>query len=292
MSVIKCIQLNNSVAMPLLGLGTFKIRGQETVHRILDSALAAGYRSFDTASVYRNEEDIGRSLQTLLPKYGLCRQDIFITSKLAPKDQGRGACREACLLSLARLQCSYLDLFLIHWPGTQKMQPGDSRHKPNRLGSWADMEQLYEEGKLRAVGVSNFLQHHLEELTGVCRVTPAVLQIEFHPHLVQKDLLSWCQQSGVHFQAYSSLGTTSEDNKLLYDSTVQMIASQYNKTPAQILLRWAVQQGVGVLPKSTNKKHIEENAQVFDFELKEHDMQTLSGLSSNVHYCWDPSLIT
>ncbi|XP_076461257.1 9,11-endoperoxide prostaglandin H2 reductase-like isoform X2 [Babylonia areolata] len=255
MSVIKCIQLNNSVAMPLLGLGTFKIRGQETVHRILDSALAAGYRSFDTASVYRNEEDIGRSLQTLLPKYGLCRQDIFITSKLAPKDQGRGACREACLLSLARLQCSYLDLFLIHWPGTQKMQPGDSRHKPNRLGSWADMEQLYEEGKLRAVGVSNFLQHHLEELTGVCRVTPAVLQ-------------------------------------LLYDSTVQMIASQYNKTPAQILLRWAVQQGVGVLPKSTNKKHIEENAQVFDFELKEHDMQTLSGLSSNVHYCWDPSLIT
>ncbi|KAL8600593.1 hypothetical protein ACOMHN_062464 [Nucella lapillus] len=256
--------------MRQLFMGTFKIREQDTVHCVLDTALAAGYRSFDTACVYRNEEDIGNSLQSLLPKHGLCRQDIFITSKLAPKDQGEEACRKACLQSLAKLQCDYLDLFLIHWPGTQKLQPADSRHKANRLGSWAAKEQLYKQGKLKAIGVSNFLQHHLEELMAVCTVKPAVLQNEFHPHLVQKDLLAWCQQQGVHFQAYSSLGTTTDSNKLLNDST----------------------QGVGVLPKSTNEEHIRENAQVFDFELSDDAMQALSGLSSNVHYCCDPAQVT
>ncbi|KAK7109930.1 hypothetical protein V1264_013886 [Littorina saxatilis] len=277
--------------MPLFGLGTFKIRGQDTVHQVLDAALAAGYRSFDTASVYRNEEDIGKSMQTLLPKYGLCRQEIFITSKLAPKDQGQGACREACLQSLSRLQCSYLDLFLIHWPGTHKLRPEDPHHKENRLGSWADMEQLHEEGKVKSIGVSNFLQHHLEELMKACSVKPAVLQIEFHPHLVQRDLLQWCQQHDVHFQAYSSLGTSNQDNKLLTDATVQDVANRVNRTPAQVLLRWAVQQGVGILPKSTNPNHIKENSDIFDFELGDQIMQELTTLSRDTHYCWDPSAV-
>ena len=163
--------------MPVIGLGTFKIRGKDVVHSALDAALGAGYRSIDTASVYRNEREIGESLKELLPKYALKREDIFITSKLGPKDHGRGKCRKGCLKSIGDLDCDYLDLFLIHWPGVQGKKPEDNSNKQLRLESWKDMEELFNEGKIRAIGVSNFEQRHIEDLLRYCSVKPTVLQI-------------------------------------------------------------------------------------------------------------------
>ncbi|PVD29665.1 hypothetical protein C0Q70_08920 [Pomacea canaliculata] len=274
----------------ILTVGTFKIRGQDIVHEVLKTAIEAGYRSFDTASVYKNEVDIGRSLQILLPEHGLTREDIFLTSKLAPGDQGSGSCRKACLQSIAHLQCSYLDLFLIHWPGTRKLRPEDSRNKQNRLNSYRDMEQLLREGTVKAIGVSNFTRNHLEELLAETSVVPAVLQNEFHPHLHQKELLEWCKLKGIHFQAYSSLGT-SDSHKLLSDPVVLEVAAGTSQTPAQVLLRWAVQQDVGVLPKSTSPKHLRENCDIFSFKLSSDDMLRLSSIHSGTHYCWNPELV-
>lgn len=285
------VTLTSGGVMPLIGLGTFKIKGRELVYKVLDVALAAGYRSIDTASVYRNEEDIGESLKELLPKHGLKRQDIFITSKLGPKDQGCGRCRESCLQSLNKLHCDYLDLYLIHWPGTQGMQPGDTRHRDLRLQSWNDMVTLQKEGKLKAIGVSNFLQHHIEDLIKTAEHTPDVLQIEYHPHLIQKGLVDYCRSKGIHFQAYSSLGTTTDNNTLLTDPFVCKIAEQRGVTPARILLRWAVQQGVGVIPKSTNPDHIRNNIDIFSFTLSDQEMVSLDQLDTQSHLCWNPSQV-
>lgn len=285
------VTLTSGGVMPLIGFGTFKIKGRELVYKVLDVALAAGYRSIDTASVYRNEEDIGESLKELLPKHGLKRQDIFITSKLGPKDQGCGRCRASCLQSLNKLHCDYLDLYLIHWPGTQGMQPGDTRHRDLRLQSWNDMVTLQKEGKLKAIGVSNFLQHHIEDLIKTAEHTPDVLQIEYHPHLIQKGLVDYCRSKGIHFQAYSSLGTTTDNNTLLTDPVVCKIAKQRGVTPARILLRWAVQQGVGVIPKSTNPDHIRNNIDIFSFTLSDQEMVSLDQLDTQSHLCWNPSQV-
>ncbi|NP_001135489.1 uncharacterized protein LOC100216027 [Xenopus tropicalis] len=154
------VTLNNGVSMPLLGLGTFRLRGQENLIRAVDAALACGYRSFDTASVYRNEGDLGCALQQLLPKYGLTRSDIFITSKLSPADLGEGT-REACLRSISELGCEYLDLYLIHWPGKQGWRSDDARNVDARAVSWRAMEDLYEAGLIKAIGVSNYTDKHL-----------------------------------------------------------------------------------------------------------------------------------
>ncbi|XP_052246879.1 uncharacterized oxidoreductase YtbE-like isoform X2 [Dreissena polymorpha] len=242
----------------------------------------------DTAAVYKNESDIGDCLIELLPKYGLTRNDIFLTSKLAPKDQGANRCREACLTSLTNLKTEYLDLYLIHWPGTQGRKPGDQDNPRLRRDSWRDMETLYKEGKLKAIGVSNFEQRHLIDLLESCEIQPHVLQTEHHPHLVQSSLVEFCRHHQIHFQAYASLGTTTDNNKLLTDPTVISIAKNNSKTTAQILLKWAIQQDIGVIPKSSNPDHIKSNMDLFSFELSKEDLARISGLDSQHHYCWDP----
>ncbi|XP_005089972.1 glyoxal reductase [Aplysia californica] len=284
----RSIELVSAWTMPYVGLGTFKTRGYDLLYTTLDAALAAGYRSFDTASVYRNETDIGKALKELLPKYNLTRKDIFITSKLGPADQGDGKASSAFSRSLSNLDCEYLDLYLIHWPGTHKLQPGDEQHKKFRRESWKAVEEAHRQGKLRSLGVSNYLQHHLEELLEYCTVKPSVLQIEYHPHLVQKSLKKFCDDHSIHLQAYSSLGTSASENKLISDPVVVDIAMKCEKSPAQILLRWAVQQDIGVLPKSTNPAHIVENMDIFSFSLSTEQLQALSNLDQQMHYCWDP----
>ncbi|XP_041365212.1 glyoxal reductase-like isoform X2 [Gigantopelta aegis] len=268
-------------------LGTYKIQGANTVQECLDTALSAGYRSIDTASVYKNEEDIGASLKHLLPKHGLKREDIFVTSKLSPRHHGTGTCYEACLDSLRRLQMDYLDLYLIHWPGVQSMKPDDVRQRDLRKQSWHDMEKLYNEGKLHSIGISNYVEHHIRELLGYAAVKPAALQIECHPHTNQAQLAALCKSHGIHFQAYSSLGG-GLDNMLIDLPVIQSIAESYKKSTAQVLLRWAIQQGYGVLPKSIHPARIKENIDIFDFELSEKDMDTLNKLNSEHHYAWNP----
>ncbi|XP_030636605.1 uncharacterized protein LOC115817445 [Chanos chanos] len=280
------VLLNSGTRMPLLGLGTYRLRGPEDTYRTVDAALATGYRAFDTAAVYRNEADIGRALRELLPKHGLSRVDVFITSKLGPRDQGPRA-REGCQRSLDQLGVDYIDLYLIHWPGTQGLDVRDGRNPGNRSQSWATLEDFYTDGKFRAIGVSNYTVEHMQDLLKRCKMTPAVLQVEFHPKLCQRDLRSLCAETGVCFQAYSSLGT----GVLLSDPAVQAVAERCGRTPAQVLLKWAVQQGVPVLPKSCKPSRVEENGRLFDFELSEEDMEKLSALDSGEKFCWDPSSV-
>ncbi|XP_071779199.1 putative oxidoreductase YtbE [Centroberyx gerrardi] len=278
------VLLNTGVRMPLLGLGTYKLCGAEDVHRAVDAALAAGYRSFDTAAVYRNEADLGRALRELLPKYGLTREDVFITSKLGPKDQGERA-MEGALRSLSELDLGYIDLYLIHWPGTQGLVVADQRNPGNRAQSWAALEELHGQGKLKAIGVSNYTPAHMRELMQSCKVPPALLQVEFHPRLCQAELRSVCEEHSVCFQAYSSLGK----GELVTDPVVMEVAQECGRTPAQVLLRWAVQQGVPVLPKSSHPGRVEENARLFDFTLSDSNMDRLSALDCGHKYCWDAS---
>ncbi|XP_059165923.1 glyoxal reductase-like [Physella acuta] len=285
----RTVNLVSGHQMPIIGFGTYRIQGYDVLYTALDAALAAGYRSFDTASVYRNETDIGKIFKVLLPKYNLQRKDIFITSKLGPSEQGKGNALSACLGSLQRLDCEYLDLYLIHWPGTHKFKPEDERHKELRQESWRDMEEAHKQGKIRSLGISNYLPKHIEELLSHCNVKPSVLQTEYHPHLTQLDVKKACDKYGIHLQAYSSLGTSNAENKILTDPTVVEIAHQLKKSVAQVLLRWAVQQGIGVLPKSTNPKHIQENMDIFSFSLSEEQMNRLSSLDNQTHYCWNPA---
>lgn len=278
------VVLNTGVQMPLLGLGTYKLRGSDEVYQAVDAALAAGYRAFDSAAVYRNEADLGRALRELLPKHGLSREDVFITSKLGPKDQGERSV-DGALHSLSQLDLGYIDLYLIHWPGTQGLLVADKRNPGNRAQSWATLEELHHQGKLKAIGVSNYTPAHMRELMQSCRVPPAVLQVEFHPRLCQSELRRVCKEYGVCFQAYSSLG----QGELLTDAAVKEVAQSCKRTPAQVLLRWAVQQGVPVLPKSSNPDRIQDNARLFDFSLSDADMDRLSSLDCDHKYCWDPS---
>ncbi|XP_072309718.1 glyoxal reductase [Eucyclogobius newberryi] len=286
MSCSSCVPLNTGAQMPLLGLGTYKLVGAESVFQAVDAALAAGYRSFDSAAVYRNEADLGRALKELMPQYGLSREDVFITSKLGPKDQGAGAMGGA-LRSLSELDLGWIDLYLIHWPGTQGLDVSDQKNPDNRASSWSVLEELHVQGKLKAIGVSNYTAAHMKELMKTCKVPPALLQVEFHPRLGQSELRALCSEYGVCFQAYSSLGR----GELFTDPVVLDVAKACDRTPAQVLLRWAVQQNIGVLPKSCSAERIKSNAAIFDFSLCDQDMAKLTSLDCGQHLCWDPSAV-
>lgn len=283
---MESVTLNNGVQMPLVGLGTFRIQGYTTIYSTLEAALGCGYRSIDTAAVYGNEADIGQALKELLPLHGLTRQDIFLTSKLAPQDHGEDA-EDAVRRSLQALDLDYLDLYLIHWPGKRGWRSDDPRNPECRCQSWKALEKLNSAGVLRTIGVSNYTEEHLKELLAVCQVRPAVLQVEYHPELAQSDLLHFCQSAGIHLQAYTSLGS----GHLIQQQEVQAVAAQCNRTASQVLLRWALQQEVGVIPKSTNPKRIVENFKLFDFELSPQAMKELDALHCDKHYCWDPRAV-
>lgn len=282
----KSCRLNTGSLMPIISVGTFKLRGAD-VYKCVEAALETGYRSIDTASVYRNETIMGQALQELLPKYSLGRGDIFITSKLGPKEHG-ASCREAALKSLKNLGTDNLDLYLIHWPGVQGLKSNDINTREIRKESWRHMEHLHKEGKLKAIGVSNYTLAHMEDLLSYCTVKPAVLQIECHPHLQQIELRELCNKHGIQFQAYSSLGTMSTEKPLLNDQTICKIAEECRKSPAQVLLRWAVQQNLGIIPKSTNAAHIKENISLWDFDLSKYQMEQIASRNSDTHYCWNP----
>ncbi|XP_073330688.1 uncharacterized oxidoreductase YtbE-like [Pagrus major] len=285
-STTPSVLLNTGVQMPLLGLGTYKLLDPADVNRAVDAALAAGYRAFDSAAVYENEADVGRALKELLPKHGLTREDVFITSKLGSGDQGERA-MEGALHSLSQLDLGYIDLYLIHWPGTRDLEVSDQRNPGNRAQSWATLEELHAQGKLKAIGVSNYTPAHMRELMKSCKIPPAVLQVEFHPRFCQTELRSVCEEYGVCFQAYSSLGK----GALVTDPVVMEVAKNCERTPAQVLLRWAVQQGVPVLPKSSNPDRIKDNARIFDFTLTKTDMDRLSALDCGQKFCRDSSAI-
>ena len=263
------ITLNNGVKIPQLGLGVFQAaQGRET-YTAVRSALEVGYRHLDTATIYRNEEDVGRALRDS----GVPREDVFVTTKLWNADQGAATARAAFESSLRRLGLEYLDLFLLHWPVPAK-----------RLESWQVLESLLAEGRVRAIGVSNFMQRHLDELLAHCTVTPQVNQIELSPFLQQREVQAVCAARGIRLEAYSPLTKAQRLNHPVVVSIAQSLA----RSPAQVLLRWSIQHEFVVLPKSVRKERIAENAALFDFVLDELMMRQLDALEEGLVTGWDP----
>lgn len=249
-------ELNNGVSMPLLGLGVYDMYNQEAERAILQ-ALEIGYRLIDTASMYNNEIEVGNAIR----QSGLPREAIFLTTKVNDSDHGYDQALRAFETSQLKLNCEYIDLYLIHWPIRNKRQD-----------TWRALERLYQEGQVRAIGVANYLEPFLDELLPSAAVVPVVNQVEFSPYLFLHNLLQRCQQEKIVLQAYTPLvrGERFNDPKLL------SLAQKYGKTPAQIILRWALQLGVSTIPKSANPKRLMENFDLFDFSITDADMAYLA----------------
>ncbi len=262
-------QLHNGVGMPYFGLGVYLADNEEEVVNAIHWALETGYRHIDTASIYKNEEGVGRAIQTS----AISREDIFVVSKVWNADQGFESTLKAFEDSLNRLQLDYLDLYLVHWPVQGKY-----------IYTWKALEQLYKEKKIRAIGVSNFMKHHLEDLMQHTEIVPMVNQMEFHPHLVQQDLIDFCNRHHIQYEAWSPM----MQGKIFDLKILDQFAEKYKKTVAQIVLRWNLQKGVVTIPKSVKKERIQSNADLFDFELSQEDMDRIDALDQNKRTGPDP----
>ncbi|XP_050683658.1 glyoxal reductase-like [Leptidea sinapis] len=285
------IILKNGYKIPAVGIGTYRVRNYEDMYMLVDGALAAGYRLFDTASVYNNEHWLGAALRTLLPKYELDRRDIFITTKLGPSDHGKDAALKAFTKSLNNLNLGYIDMYLIHFPGASKVDSKSPKNAELRAESWKALEELYSEGKLNAIGVSNYTVKHLEEIISNHSNVPVVNQVEWHPFYYQMDLLDFCRKNSIVMQAYCSFGGTSNgDSSLLEHPLVNCIANNHSISAAQVLLLWALQQGIMVIPKSTKSEHIHQNIQLQD-RLSSNEIELLFDLGLQPKIAWDPTSI-
>jgi methylglyoxal/glyoxal reductase len=262
-------ELHNGVRMPYFGLGVYLSENGQEVIDAIKWAVEAGYRHIDTASIYANEEGVGEGIK----QCGVKREDIFVVSKVWNADQGYKSTLRAFKDSLKRLNLDYLDLYLVHWPVKGKYKE-----------SWHALEQLYKEKKVRAIGVSNFLQHHLEDVLETAEIVPMVNQMEFHPYLVQQDLLDYCEAHKIQYEAWSPM----MQGRIFDVDSLKEMAQKYNKSVAQIVLRWDLQKGVITIPKSSKKERIEANAAIFDFELAHEDVAYLDSLEKGKRFGPDP----
>ncbi len=270
MDINTTIKLNNGINIPVIGLGTYLTKaGIETLNAVR-YALDIGYRHIDTAALYANEKDVGLTVK----QSGISREEIFITTKVWNSDQGYNKTMKAFDESLRKLDSDYIDLYLVHWPLPEL-----------RAETWKALEKIYGEGKAKAIGVSNYTIHHLEELWKSCGILPSVNQVELSPYLQQPELMKYCKEKGIIIEAYSPLtrGKKFNDKKLLN------LASKYSKSPAQILIRWALQFDTVVLPKSARPERIKENADVFDFKISDDDMKYIKSFDEGFRIAWDPS---
>ena len=265
------IQLNNGVQMPVLGLGVFLSKDGEETYNAVRWALEAGYRHIDTAAVYGNEESVGRAIRDS----GIPREELFVTTKLWNTRIRAHEEEQAFAESLRKLQMDYVDLYLIHWP---------VREAQGYVRAWSKMEAFNKQGRARAIGVSNYHVHHLQDLLAVADVPPALNQVECHPELTQVELSDFCREKGIAFEPWSPLGR----GKLLENETLKDIAKAHGKTTAQVILRWGLQRGFVNIPKSVHKERIEQNAQLFDFALSQGEMERIFALNKNERVGSDP----
>jgi methylglyoxal/glyoxal reductase len=273
MDISSKVKLNNGLEMPWFGLGVFLSNEGEEVEKAVKVALKNGYRHIDTAAIYKNERGVGKAVK----ESGIPREEIFITSKVWNTDQGYKTTLAAYEASLERLQMDYLDLYLIHWPKGKRS-----------VETWKALEELYAKGSVRAIGISNFLEHHLDEFLPECKIMPAVNQYEFHPELLQPGLLEMCRRKGIRPEAWSPIMKGRVNEVPL----MQDLAAKYDKTPVHIVLRWDIQKGVVTIPKSVTPERIISNADIFDFELSEEDMAKIDKLDKNARIGGHPDFIT
>ncbi|UCD61126.1 MAG: aldo/keto reductase [Flavobacteriaceae bacterium] len=262
--------LHNGVRMPYFGLGVYLSEDGNEVINAIKWSLEAGYRHIDTASIYNNEKGVGTGIK----ESDVPREDIFVVSKVWNSDQGYEQTLKAFDQSLDRLALDYLDLYLVHWPVSGKYKD-----------TWKAMEHLYQEKRVRAIGVSNFMQHHLEDLLNTADIVPMVNQMEFHPYLVQQNLLDFCAARNIQYEAWSPM----MQGRIFDIDTFNELAAKYNKTSAQIVLRWNLQKGVITIPKSSKRERIVANADIFDFELSAEDVANLDSLDKNQRFGPDPN---
>lgn len=264
-------KLLNGIEMPWLGFGTFKVTDENQVVESVKEALRVGYRHIDTASIYGNEESVGQGII----ESGIERDEIFLVSKVWNTDQGYDSTLRAFEESLKKLKTDYLDLYLIHWP------------KEKNKETWKALERLYKEKRVRAIGVSNFKVHHLEELMADCEISPMVNQVEFHPQFPQTEVHEFCKKHNIQLEAWGPL----MQGKVFEIELLNNLAKKYNRTVSQIVLRWDLQMGVVTIPKSINPVRIKENANIFDFEISDEDMKLIASLNTGERIGPDPDNI-
>jgi diketogulonate reductase-like aldo/keto reductase len=271
------VRFNNGVEIPILGYGVFRVVSGDECVSAIKTALESGYKHIDTAAAYKNEESVGKAIL----ESGIARSEIFITTKLSNDAQRSENVQESFTLSLEKLGTDYVDLYIIHWPV-----------KECYVQSWLELEKIYKSGRAKAIGVSNFNEHHLDTLKKVWSVVPALNQIELHPYLTQKPLLNYCKKAGIVAQSWSPLGGNwnsggIKDN-LLENEILVSIGKRHKKSAAQVVLRWNIQQGIVTIPKSVTPSRIKENIDIFDFELSGDDMNAIDALNKNLRGGPDP----
>lgn len=264
----KVYRLNNDVVIPCIGFGTWQTPNGEVAYNAVTYALEAGYTHIDTAQRYENEESVGKALKDYLTKTGASREKFFITSKLSNVAHGYSETYSAFWETLKKLQLEYLDLFLVHWPNPIKYR---TNWEEALLASWKAMEKLYAQGYIKAIGVSNFRERHLKVLESEAEIMPMVNQIKLCPSVPQLDIVDLCQKKKILLEGYSPLGT----GELLSNAELVAISAKYNKSVAQICIRWSLQKGFLPLPKSVHKDRIESNLCVFDFEIEKEDIRKI-----------------
>ncbi len=267
------VKLTNNVAMPYFGLGVFKTLEGTEVENAVKWALESGYRHIDTAAIYKNEKGVGNAVKSS----GIPRNELFLTTKVWNENQRNGTVMEGFEESLELLQTDYVDLYLIHWPVKERYNK-----------TWKVMEEIYRSGRAKAIGVSNFLQHHLEDLFSIAEIIPMVNQVECHPYLVQQPLIDFCQSHNIVYEAWSPIMRGKVNEIPLFNE----LSKKYSKTPVQVVLRWDLQKGIVTIPKSVHKERIQSNADIFDFELSDEDIRRIDTLDKNERFGAHPDTFT
>jgi diketogulonate reductase-like aldo/keto reductase len=267
--IYSTLTLHNGVEMPQFGLGVYKVEEGQQVEETVKKAINLGYRLIDTAAFYENEEGVGKALK----ESGVPREELFITTKVWNTEQGYEQTLAAFEKSIKKLDLEYIDLYLIHWPVKGKY-----------LDTWKALEKLYKDGKVKAIGVSNFQIHHLREIMENSSEKPVVNQVELHPRLSQEELRAFCDENNIKVEAWSPIAR----GRVLDDSVIQEIADTHGKSAAQIILRWHLQNSIIIIPKSVHEERLKENADIFDFELSSAEMNQLNQLNVNERYGPDP----
>ena len=281
-------ELSHSVHIPIVGFGTFRIPEGFETEQAVTKALEAGYRHIDTAKIYGNEADVGNAIR----RSGIPRDQIFITTKLWNADQGYETTLKAIDESLEKLQLDYVDLYLVHWPtaSISTDEAGNYLSNNKRKETWQAMEEIYKSGKARAIGVSNYTVKHLEEMEHYATIMPMVNQVELHPFLFKKDTVDYCNHNNIVIEAHSPLAPIADQKMIDQDiSIIHALAEKYNKTPAQILLRWSIQHGFIPLVKSTHEDRMRENINIFDFVISESDMKLINSMDRRLYARRNPN---